>query len=147
MAVEVYYWFGAPGHVAIKVDGGSPPGTMYLSRWPRNLRTVLVMGFEGAGNSYSEDVAAEGGPPHVVRFTRLDETAVKKAIKAANEFMVYNDFQANCSTHVRFCLDAGITGGGRVVAAATHGGAFGWLAEDTPFGVYGYASALHSAYA
>lgn len=147
MAVEVYYWDGRPGHVAIRVDGGTPPGAMYLSRWPATLKTALLLSLEGQGNQYGEDVAAEGNrPPLSVRLTKLNETAVKNAIVRANQWMIYNDFEANCSSHVRFCLDAGLSGMAKVAGAATHGGLLGFVMGDTPFGVYHYARALQSLY-
>jgi hypothetical protein len=148
MAVEVYYWAGVPGHVALRVDRGTPAGVMYLSRWPGSLMTALVMGYEGRGNRYEDDVAAEGNTlPHTVRLTKLNETAIKRAIVLANRAMVYNDFEANCSSHVRACLDAGLDGAGAVGAAVTHGGALGFLSGDTPPGVYFYALGLRALYA
>lgn len=147
MAVEVYYWNGKPGHVAIRVDGGSPPGTMYLSRWPATLSTALLVSLEAQGNQYGEDVAAEGNrTPLAVRLTKLDETAVKNAIVRANRLMIYNDFAANCASHVKFCLDAGLPGVAKALGAVTSRGLLGFIAGDTPFGVYHYACGLRTLY-
>ncbi len=148
MAVEVYYWGGFPGHVAIRVDGGSPAGAMYLSRWPGSLLTALVLSFEGKGNQYSEDVAEEGKEASAkVRFTRLDESAVKRAIIRANQWMIYNDFEANCASHVHVCLDAGMKGLAAVAGEATRRGLLGFVLGDTPLAVYHYARALQRLYA
>ena len=144
MAVEVYWWVNLPGHVALRVDGGLPLGPMYLSRWPNTLATELVIGYEGKANSFADDMIAEGGHrPFVVRLTKLNETAVKKAIVLANRVMVYNDFQANCSSHVRACLDAGVGG---VVGSLAHGGLVGFAMSDNPVGVFSYAKSLEALY-
>ncbi len=120
---------------------------MYLSRWPGGLATALVMSPEGKGNSFADDMVAEGyATPLTVRLTRLDETAVKSAIVLANRFMVYNDFGANCSSHVRVCLEAGQHGLPKVGSAFTHGGLLGFAFSDTPPGVYAYAQGLRAVY-
>ncbi len=148
MAVEVYYWAGAPGHVALRVDGGLPGGPMYLSRWPRKLATALLVSLEGQGNSYEDDMVAEGhAAPLTVRFTRLDETAIKSAIVLANRWMIYNDFEANCSSHVRACLEAGQHGLSKFGSVITRGGLLGFVFGDTPPGVYAYAQGLRPLYA
>jgi hypothetical protein len=148
MAVEVYYWFGVPGHVALRVDGGLPGGTMYLSRWPGGLATALLVSLEGKGNSYEDDMVAEGhASPLTVRLTRLDETAVKSAIVLANRLMIYNDFEANCSSHVRTALEAGQHGASKLASIVTRGGLLGFAFGDTPPGVYAYAKSLTALYA
>lgn len=144
MAVEVYWWMNLPGHVALRVDGGLPLGPMYLSRWPKNALTALVVSPAGHANSFADDMIAEGGRrPFVVRLTKLNETAVKKAIVLANRLMVYNDFEANCSSHVRACLDAGVGG---VVGSLAHGGVIGFAVSDNPVGVFTYAKSLEALY-
>jgi hypothetical protein len=148
MAVEVYYWVGVPGHVALRVDGGLPGGRMYLSRWPGKLATALLVSLEGKGNSYEDDMVAEGhAPPLTVRLTRLDETAVKSAIALANRLMIYNDFEANCASHVRACLEAGQHGVSKLGSLVTRGGLLGFAFGDTPPGVYAYARTLAALYA
>ncbi len=141
MSVVVYYWAGVPGHVAIEVDGGTPAGTMYLSRWPKTTATAMSLSWKGAGNQYSDDVTAEGGIPASVRFTSLNESDVKQAIIRANQWMIYNPFEANCSSHVKFCLDSGIAGPVFGLVTTVAGG---WVPGHTPWGVYHYAQALHA---
>ena len=142
MAVAVFYWPGVPGHVSIGVDGGSPAGMMYLSRWPKAWDTAVMLAMEGTNNSLSDDITAEGGVPLWLRFTKLNETNVKKAILEANKLMVYQDLVANCATHVKFCLGAGLPAGQMVASAFTS-----WAMNATPPGVYAFALSLHKAYA
>jgi hypothetical protein len=142
MAVAVFYWPGLPGHVSIAVDGGSPAGNMYLSRWPKAWDTAVMLAMEGTNNSLAADIKDEGGYPLWVRFTKLNETNVKTAIVEANKLMVYQDLLANCATHVKLCLGAGLPTGQMVASAFTSA-----AMNATPPGVYAFALALQKLYA
>jgi len=156
MAVEVYYWLGVPGHLALRVDGGTPAGSMYLSRWPGGLFTAIdiIGGGPGRNNSFAADMKAEGmRTPLTVRLTKLDETAVKKAVEYCNKHLYYHDLVSNCSSYVRFCLEVG-TGALRFVATELYDTILdgialplGWVEDDTPPGVYSYACSLRGSYA
>jgi hypothetical protein len=110
MSVEVYWWpprDGNIGHASIMVDGGSPPDPMYLSAWPGDMSSAVY----GPANfkSYAQDVTDEGGAaPHVVRLTKLNETAIKIAIKAVKGFGHYSFVSGNCATLTAFCLCQGV---------------------------------------
>lgn len=137
--VEVYLFVGFPGHISLKVDGGSPSGTMYLSRFPAT--NLAKFAGPGIDQNYAQDVA-DYGAPHVVRLSKLNETAVKSAVVTAQRTMVYSAFLANCASHVKFCLDSGVTG-------SRIGGTIGWLGmgaavSETPYGVYAYAQSLRA---
>ena len=155
MAVEVYYWVGFPGHLALRVDGGTPVGSLYLSRWPSTFAAVDgLFGGPGRNNSFADDMKAEGmRRPLTVRLTKLDETAVKKAVEYCNKHLYYHDFVSNCSSYVRFCLEVG-TGAVRFVATELYDLVVDWLAlplgcieDDTPPGVYSYACSLRASFA
>ena len=151
MAVEVYYWSSAPGHVAISVDGGSPPGKAYLSRYPGSLAVAVGVGglapwpATGDNHDYQQDIA-KNGMPTVLRFTTLNETAIKRAIALCLKYSTYNDFVANCASHVRHCLESGLPLGAQIATGYTHGGLIGFVSGDTPWGVYRVAQALHTLY-
>ena len=139
--VEVYLWqTGSFGHISLKVDDGSPPGTMYLSRFPASMWGMLAGG--GYDQKYAQDLRSYGAPS-VVRLSRLNETSVKKAVVHAEKTMIYSFLEANCSTHVKFCLDAGIGG---LSIISNMGGAFGFVLNDSPWGVFHYAEALRALY-
>jgi hypothetical protein len=159
MTVEVYVWFpeakkGNFGHAAMKVDGGKPPGPIYLSRWPASVYEVLVG--RGANRKYGEDVKREGKAPKTVRLTKLDETAIKSAIKRNLTVNVYSFHLYNCSTQVGLCLREGITG---VTGAAlssvdlTMKGLLGirysavkFSSINTPWNLYLFAQSLRPLY-
>jgi len=150
MAVEVYVWLPKGtnvGHAAMKVTGGIPGGDMYLSRWPGKVSEVIIPGV-GVARRYADDVASEGGPPSVVRLTKLDETAIKKAIVDSHTKNLYQFLSMNCSSQVKKCLDAGITGSTllNLGIMATTGLAVSYQANHTPWGVYQYAQLIHATY-
>ena len=141
MAVEVYYWSDGlldTGHAAMKVDGGIPPGTVYLSQYPGSMRSVFLAG-PAWSNKYEDEVKAKG-KPKVVRFTNLDETNIKKFIAAAHSVNMYSFLAFNCSTQVKMCLDAGLTSSrtGQVALLLTQPGVV------SPTWVYYYAKVLQS---
>jgi len=89
--IRVYIWDYkgsdvAWGHASMKIDGGDPPGSIYISYWPQgahrdrssvsdNLYCVDPI----RGRTYNDDVADEGqAPDHVVTLDGLNETAIKK---------------------------------------------------------------------
>lgn len=137
--VEVYLWTGFPGHLSLKVDGGSPAGPMYLSCFPATQLAKLAG--TGVDQNYAQDLA-DYGAPHVVRLSRLNETAVKKAVALAQKTMIYSLPAANCASHVKFCLDSGVGG----LAVISVRGAIGFAVSDTPWGVYTYAQGLRALY-
>jgi hypothetical protein len=142
MAVVVYYWPGLPGHVSIAVDGGSPPGMMYLSRWPKAWDTAVMLACEGIGQTMEEDIKSEGAYPLWVKFVSLDETKVKAAIAMANKAMFYQDILGNCATHVKACLGAGLPTAEMFASAFTPA-----VMNATPWGVYRYALNLQKSHA
>lgn len=136
MAVEVYWWPPKGtnvGHAAMKVDGGAASGVVYLSAWPGSMASI-VFG-PAAFNTYAADVAAEGGSPHVVRLTKLNESAIKMAIKADQGFSHYSFVLGNCATQVALCLNAGLP------LYAPH------PFINAPWGLYVYARSLALVYA
>lgn len=109
MTVYVCVWFpksGNIGHASLWVDGGSPSGTLYLSRWPRSLASILLFG-DGADRKYDDDVDSEGGLPAEVVLKNLDETAIKAAMKKSMNDPKYGFLTYNCATNVSVCLNAG----------------------------------------
>jgi len=136
MAVEVYWW--PPhgdniGHAALKVDGGSPSGTEYLSAWPGSGWSIALIG-SGGYHLYEEDVAY-GGAPVVVRLTKLDETAIKKRIKVLKGHGIYSFSIANCATQAGAALHAGVP---LVVP---------YPIPNAPWAVYYYARSLRLLFA
>jgi hypothetical protein len=112
MSVEVYWWppdlEGNIGHASMLVDGGSPPDPMYLSAWPMPGEYKGVVFGRALFKSYAQDVTDEGRTPHVCRLTKLNETAIKTAIKAVKGFGHYSFFSGNCAALTAFCLCQGI---------------------------------------
>jgi len=155
MAVEVYFWPPKGeniGHAAIMVDGGSPPGRAYLSAWPGSALSILF----GAGsyNAYSDDVGAEGGPPNVVRLTKLDETAIKAQIEKCKQAGMYSFTVLNCATQASICLNAGVPHNllheafDAVVGLANPAGFFAQTSTiNTPWTLFLYAKGLALNYA
>jgi hypothetical protein len=141
MAVQIYIWFpklpeGNIGHAAMKVDGGDPAGSVYLSRWPGSYSAVLAG--SGTNQSYRDDVTAEGGTPSVVRLTKLNETAIKYTIKTACTVNLYSFVVLNCATQVGMCLNAGIP---KIPLSAIE-----IAAISTPWNLYLYARLLWPLY-
>ena len=150
MAVEVYVWLpradGNIGHASMYVDGGTPAGPMYLSQWPgSSFIKALTIG-SACGQSYADDVKAEGGKPSVVRLTKLDETAVKKAIEYFQKHGLYGFFLLNCANQVKLCLDWGVSGMGHLATILGRTNVIGYQLNDTPWGVYCYARGLTLLY-
>lgn len=153
MAVEVYFWppkGSNIGHAAIMVDGGAPRGKMYLSAWPGSLLSVIVAG-AGTFNQYSDDVAAEGGPPQVVRLTKLDETAIKAQVEKCRRGAVYSFPGFNCASQASICLNAGLPTATLQWALDMIGGPtsypFRTSKIDTPWTLFVYAKSLTLNYA
>jgi hypothetical protein len=143
MAVQVYVWFpklkeGNIGHAAMQVDGGDPPGSVYLSRWPGSYSAVLAG--SGTNQSYTDDVSAEGGAPSVVRLTKLNESAIKYTIRVACTVNLYSFLVLNCATQVGMCLNAGIPLSAIAIAAIN-------TPPNTPWNLYLYAQLLRPLYA
>ena len=141
MAVEVYYWSEGlldTGHAAMKVDGGIPSGTVYLSQYPGSKRSILLWG--PAWSARYDDEVKTKGKPKVVRITHLDETNIKKFINAAHTVNAYSFLAFNCSTQVKMCLDAGLTStrSGQVALLLTQPGLM------SPTSVYYYAKIIQS---
>jgi hypothetical protein len=150
MAVEIYIWLPKGqgfGHAAMKVTGGVPAGDVYMSRWPGYSSEALFTG-PGASHRYEADVAEEGGPPRVVRLTKLDETAVKKAIAELKTKNEYNFWTLNCCSQVKECLDAGIRHGTLFSwgIIATTGGLVSYQAGNSPWGLLKYAQLVHATF-
>jgi hypothetical protein len=136
MAVEVYWWApslkSATGHAAMMVDGGSPSGPVYLSVSPGSMLSTAFG--PAVFNTYAADVA-DDGIPHVVRLTKLNETAIKAVIKADKGFARYSFLLGNCATQAAFCLNAGLP------TAMPH------PFINAPWGLYIYAQSLKVLYA
>jgi hypothetical protein len=134
------------------VDGGSPPGKAYLSAWPGSILSIIAG--SGAFNAYSDDISSEGGPPQVVRLTKLDETAIKQQIESCKRGGVYSFPGFNCATQASICLNAGVpyntlhqaldfvAGLGNPTAFVTQTSTI-----NTPWNLFLYAKALASKYA
>ena len=89
--ITVYVWnfrgtSVAWGHASMRVNGGSPPGEVYISWWPQGSgRSPKVPGVDQIytvtairGRTYADDVRdEEQAPDHVIIFSGLDETAIK----------------------------------------------------------------------
>jgi len=109
MAVEVYVWLPSGlnvGHAAIKVTGGSPPGDVYMSAWPKTQLSKIVGPM--VNQTYAQDVASEGKAPTTFRLNYLNETAVKAKIDALMKQNTYAILTDNCCSHVKEALDAGL---------------------------------------
>jgi hypothetical protein len=141
--VEVYFWNGIPGHIALKVTGGTPPGTLYLSSFPGSIWTALDVGYKGENHTYEMDTTSYG-LPHIVRLSKLNETAVKTAVAAAIRSMIYNDFLYNCASHVKYCLECGLLNSPNLARASIY--STGALFSHSPQGVFTYAAALEALY-
>jgi hypothetical protein len=147
MAVEVYYWVGVPGHVALMVDAGIPGGKEYMSAWPADTWGGLALDVFAAGPVvFAKDLAAdkvsEGGTaPHVCRLTKLDETAIKLAIKTlkgpGHHWSLFGG--GTCANHVAMCLSAGVTSPAISVGRAP--------LLMSPWTVWLYAQSLRALYA
>ena len=138
MAVEVYWWppqeFLETGHASMLVDGGSPADPMYLSAWPVPRDWMGAVYSKALFKSYARDVADEGGvAPHVVRLTKLNETAIKTAIKEVKGFGHYGLFTMNCAALTAYCLSKGTSMPPP-------------LSVVTPWTLWGYAQALRPVY-
>ncbi|MBK1719835.1 hypothetical protein [Thiocystis violacea] len=155
MAVEVYVWFPKLvsaelniGHAAMKVDGGSPPSVVYISRWPGSYAGLIVS--SAVNQRYADDIKAEGGPPAVVRLTKLDETAIKRAVMSNFTLSLYSFLSYNCATQVGKCLNEGIPGGAVVdIALGSVVGQYQALkhgAINTPWNLYLYAQSLRPVF-
>jgi hypothetical protein len=156
--VEVYCWApkisGNIGHAAMKVNGGDPSGTLYLSRWPDPSVTgavaSVVSAYSGSTQPFADDVASEGGQPAVVRLTRLNEAAIKRTVARLNRASVYAFLWMNCATQVRMCLEAGLDATDRLLAASDWilpQDVGRWAFHNTPQGVYLWAAGLRGKYA
>ncbi len=146
MTVEINVWFptvkGDIGHASMMVDGGDPPGAMYLSRWPGSLAAALVAG-KGANNRFDDDVSAEGGrQPSKIRLTKLDETAIKKAMKKYLTDDLYSFLLLNCAQQVDQCLTKGLPTAGIIISALTAPA----TAANTPWTLYVKAKELSVLY-
>lgn len=113
MAVEVYWWppqeLFATGHASMLVDGGSPADPMYLSAWPVKGDKMAAIYSTAEFKSYAQDVKEEHGvAPQIVRLIKLNETAIKTAIKAVKGFGHYSFASGNCATLTAFCLCQGV---------------------------------------
>ena len=135
MSVEVYFWGPSRdgvGHASIYVDGGSPPDPMYMSAWPvRGDYSDIVFG-PVLFKSYAQDVKEENGVPSVTRFTKLDETAIKAAIRKVKGFGHYGLFSGNCAGMTAYCLAQGTSAPPPLV--------------NTPWGLWLYARSLTMFY-
>lgn len=151
MTVRVKVWFphgGDIGHAALEVDGGSPPGKMYLSRWPGSIASIFVIG-AGDIHKFETDMSDEHGQePSVVSLTKLNETNIKTAMKVADKISVYSFYAANCAQQVGWCLRQGLGVGGGIVDFA-----FARAAPQlrdalilTPWNLYAYAQSLRPVY-
>jgi hypothetical protein len=120
--ITVYIWgfreSVAWGHASLRVNGGTPPGEIYISWWPESDgQRTKVPGIPQIftvnairGRKYEDDVAGEGQPPdHVINFSALDETAIKKwwtqLLQGAHP--QWSPLIQNCSTIVAHALAAG----------------------------------------
>src|SRR5258708_5679102 len=98
MAVEVYYWTPSIvpflyGHAAVKIDGGSPAGSVYFSVWSDG--PVSVFWGPGVLQAYADNIKAQNGrAPHITRFMRLNETAMKAWI--AKNKLHFSALLQNC---------------------------------------------------
>lgn len=158
MTVKVIVWWphgGNIGHAAMEVDGGSPPGKMYFSRWPG--AAVSVIFGPGDIHKFETDMSDESGQqPSVVTLTKLNETNIKLAMKMADKVNVYGFFGANCAQQVGWCLRQGLaTGtlrglaGGMVDGAldiTQSGRAMKEAAIISPWTLYVYAQSLRPFY-
>jgi hypothetical protein len=151
MTVRVKVWFpsgGDIGHAAMEVDGGSPPGLLYFSRWPGSLAAVFFIG-AGEIHTFETDVSDEHRrQPSVVTLTKLNETNIKIAMKLADKVSVYGFATANCAQQVGWCLRQGLGVAGGVVDMT-----FARIAPQlrdaailTPWNLYAYAQSLRPVY-
>ncbi|MDQ6786796.1 MAG: hypothetical protein M3033_08290 [Acidobacteriota bacterium] len=152
MAVEVYCWQpkgNNVGHASIKVDGGAPPGSSYLSVWPGEA-LAIVFG-KAAFNKYEDDVGSEGGQPLVARLTKLDETAIKAQMEIMRRSENYCFIAFNCATQASICLNAGVPGATVRRALDFLGGPLSFVFSpsiiNTPWNLYAYAKLLEKSYA
>jgi len=121
--ITVYVWnfrgtSVAWGHASMRVNGGSPPGEVYISWWPQGSgRSPKVPGVDQIytvtairGRTYADDVRdEEQAPDHVIIFSGLDETAIKTwwADLLRNTHAQWSTLGQNCSTTVAHALASG----------------------------------------
>lgn len=160
MAVKVIVWWphgGNIGHAAMEVDGGNPPGKMYLSSWPGSLAGAVGLIGPGKINEFEDDMSSEQGQkPSIVFLTKLNETNIKGAMMVANKIPVWGVLVANCAHHVGWCLRQGFaTGTLRGLAGSMLDGALDTtqggrvireLQINTPWQLYLYAQSLRPLY-
>jgi hypothetical protein len=127
--ITVYVWNphgedSKMGHASMRVDGGTPPGSVYISYWPDNRRireygwiqptnagqprvNFSAVAFEN--RTFDQDVDGEGRQPdHVMRIGGLDETALKTWWQARRSAApLWDTTSNNCSTTVAEALRAG----------------------------------------
>lgn len=117
--ITIYIWKpanGLYGHTSMKVTGGVPRDSVYVSWWPnRNVSTFECT--DARMYSYQDDVEAEGRDPDpVIRIDGLNETAIKTWWR---DFRLTQDqwctITLNCSVAVVRGLKAG--GSDRFVSA------------------------------
>lgn len=139
--VVVYVWPGIlngnVGHTAMKVDGGFPPGEIYISWWPEGtggiIPFLLDQNIPARLGTFQSDDEAEGFSNfHAIEIHGLDEDAIKAWWAQWLLDMSYRLFHKSCATTVAKALAVG------------HHDPFTANADDiwTPFGVYMYAQQI-----
>jgi hypothetical protein len=143
------------GHASMSVDGGEPPGGIYISWWPsrdnrqpkfpkaggllRQVYSVQAI----MGRTYDDDVQGEDNKPpdHVIRLNGLDETAIKTwwhdLLQSSDT--IWSSLGQNCATTVARALKAG---GGDDMTTGFGGWWDSWNVVWTPNDVLDYALAI-----
>lgn len=136
--VTVFIWPGLlhsnVGHAAMKLDGGFPPGELYISWWPAGVGGVipffLDQNIPASLGTFQSDDEAEGSVNfHSIQIFGLDEDAIKVWWGTWLTDLSFRLFHKNCAVTVAKALAIGNHDPLIVTSNET------W----TPFGVWMYA--------
>lgn len=151
--VTVFIWnehSGAWGHASMRVDGGEPAGSVYISYWPATAGTTRIFcSRPGRNRTFENDVAGEDGlqPNHAIRVMGLYETRIKSwwrtLMSRTDPDSDWCSLGLNCSAVVAQALNAGH-------AFEYYDGALAvnsWNMFWSPAGVLAYVNSLVQAIA
>lgn len=155
MSVRVQIWFpvlskGSPGHAALIVDGGTPPGVAYLSPYPGSFFSSLPIGW-----GPRVDFEKNKTPDRTIDLFGMDETTMKKYIDEVQRTRGYSFLGDNCAMQCGECLAMGDPIQRAIFENAPTAGDYcsrslqlgmKWGVYGTPLNLWSYANALRERF-